>query len=61
MGRTRLWDIQFKINWLSAWVERLKAVAVLSGEDVSSIARKALEREVKKREKNLGIQPVDHE
>ncbi len=51
MGRTKLWDAQFRFNWLTAWLDRLRAVAEASGEDAASIARGAIEREIEKREK----------
>jgi predicted transcriptional regulator len=56
MGRQRIWDVQFKINWLATWVARLRAVAAASGEDVSAVARRAIEREVERQERKLGIQ-----
>lgn len=55
MGRIKLWDTQFRIKWLSSWLRRLKAVAHASEEDAAAVARGAIEREVMKREKKLGI------
>lgn len=55
MGRIKIWDAQFQIKWLDAWLSRLKAVAEAAGEDSASIARAAIEREIVRREKRLGI------
>ncbi|MGC2161248.1 MAG: hypothetical protein WA634_05015 [Silvibacterium sp.] len=55
MGRIKIWDTQFRIKWLSSWLRRLKAVAKSSDEDAAAVARTAIEREVMKREKKLGI------
>ncbi len=55
MGRTKLWDAQFRFNWLSSWIDRLKTVAEISGEDSAAVARRAIEREIEKHEKKLGI------
>lgn len=57
MGRIKVWDAQFQIKWLSSWINRLRAVAEVSEEDAASIARRAIEREIEKREKKLGIVP----
>ena len=55
MGRIKIWDAQFRINWLASWLRRLHAVARASDEDAAAVARDAIEREIAKREKKLGI------
>jgi hypothetical protein len=55
MGRIKLWDTQFRIKWLASWLRRLKVVAKAADEDAAAVARRAIEREVEKREKKLRI------
>jgi hypothetical protein len=50
MGRIKLFDSQFQFKWNQQWVERLRAVAESRGEDAASVARRAVEREIERRE-----------